>query len=137
LPKETNDSGDLLQQALDLATGEVHEIGEHVKGIDECLRGKLGGETLGLIGRVTALETSCRRNHNGGSQSAASPSRQVVWTVDKVIYAVAAGLALILGAIGTLTSQCNRVEVRRSTNRWHRQAQIDSLEGKPRGDTIP
>jgi len=130
---EPNDSGELLRQIVELATGEVKEIGEYVKTIDTCLRGDMAGKTVGLISRMTAIEGECRKNHgiNGNRQvpvpSATTPpatNRQVVWTVDKIITAILTGVALLAGSFGALTSTCNQRDYRRESRRWRNPAAI-------------
>lgn len=84
MPEQT-ESGKLLQQVIDLATGEVHDIGEHVNVIDTCLRGDMQGDSdsrrLGLLARMTILEATCKRNHNGkGGEERAQQLREQVDT---------------------------------------------------------
>ena len=122
---ETNDSGEVLRQVVELATGEIQEIARHVATIDTCLRGDIEGSSPGLIHRLTTIETACRQNHGvNGNRQVPVPSEvpvrpQVIWTVDKIITAICAGLALLAGSFGALTSTCNSREIRRDSRRWH------------------
>lgn len=128
---EQPESGKLLEKVVDLATGEIQEIAAHVGTIDTCLRGDAEGKTLGLIARMTAMERACRLNH-GDERDRAQQQQiqidtnrmefrpQVVWTVDKVITAIATGVALLAGSFGALSSTCNSREIRRDNRRWQR-----------------
>ena len=137
---EQTDSGRLLQSVVEIATGEVQEIAAHVGTIDTCLRGDLATGTHGLIERMNAIENSCRQNHgvNGNRQvpvpAPAESSRQVVWTIDKIITAIATGLALLAGSFGALSSTCNSRDIRRDSRRWHnRPAAVDTAPGDSAG----
>jgi hypothetical protein len=63
VPPESNDSGKLVQRILDLATGRVEDIADHLTAIDICLRGDTEGKVRGMIARMDAIEKSCRQNH--------------------------------------------------------------------------
>jgi hypothetical protein len=131
VPESTNsDSGKLLQSVVELATGEIQEIAAHVKTIDTCLRGDIEGGNPGLIHRMTTIEANCKRNHRQegereqlvqeqiNTNRMEVPRATVVWTVDKIIMAIATGIALLISSFGALTSTCNSREIRKDNRRW-------------------
>ena len=133
----TDDSGSVVDRLLDLATGEVQKTGEHVQIIEDCLLGNLQTGTRGLIERMNAIEKSCRQNHGKDQRLQQSqqiqmdtnrmeaPRRsEVIWTVDKIISAIATGVAVLIASFGALTATCNRRDIRRDAARWHRPAHV-------------
>ena len=140
----TSDSGSVVDRLLDLATGEVQEVAGHVEAIDVCLRGDAEGKTLGLIARMNALEKGCRQNHGNDQRlqiqadtnRMESPRRtEIVWTVDKIILAVATAISILVASFGAMTSTCNTRELRRDNRRWQRSAHVqpDTAEGDTAG----
>ena len=133
----SSDSGSVVDRLLDLATDEVQKTGEHVQIIEDCLRGNLQTGTRGLIERMNAIEKSCRQNHGNDQRLQQSqqiqmdtnrmeaPRRsEVIWTVDKIISAIATGVAVLIASFGALTATCNRRDISRDNARWHRPAHV-------------
>lgn len=77
-----------------------------------------------LFIEIRQIQEDCRERHplNAPAAPAAAPAatRTTVITWDRIIMAV----AVLLGAVGTLTGQCNRADYRRDSRRWSRPAHV-------------